>query len=124
MKISSIFRTKYGEYPEYHTSLDDFNLVTLKGCLGGFNVAKKSIEVLLKRIYPKCKIMCEPQMGKRGLYQSLSNKYLKTSTRNYMDFLQYADGTNSLEKISNLINLDLTSVRKIHRVLLSHNLVE
>ena len=45
LKISSIFRTKYGEYPEYHTSLDNFNLVTLKGCVGGFNVARKSIEI-------------------------------------------------------------------------------
>jgi aminopeptidase-like protein len=34
LKISSIFRTKYGEYPEYHTSLDNFNLVTIKGCIG------------------------------------------------------------------------------------------
>ena len=29
-----------------------------------------------------------------------------------MDFLQYADGTNSLEKISNLIKLELNSVKK------------
>ena len=29
-----------------------------------------------------------------------------------MDFLQYADGTNSLEKISNLINLDISLVKK------------
>jgi len=121
--ISSIFRTKYGEYPEYHTSLDDFNLVTLKGCTGGFNVAKKSIEILLKRIYPKCKIMCEPQMGKRGLYPTLSTKNSKNLTRNYMDFLQYADGTNSLEKISNLIDLDLASVRKINSIFLRHNLI-
>ena len=42
LRISSIFRTKYGEYPEYHTSLDNFSLVTLKGISGGFKVAKKS----------------------------------------------------------------------------------
>ena len=124
LKISSIFRTKYGEYPEYHTSLDNFNLVTLKGCLGGFNVAKKSIEILLKRIYPKCKTFCEPQMGKRGLYPTLSDKNSDNLQRGYMDFLQYADGTNSLEKISDLINLDLAHVRKINKILLEHNLVE
>jgi len=123
LKISSIFRTKYGEYPEYHTSLDNFNLVTLKGCVGGFNVAKKSIEILLERIYPKCKIMCEPQMGKRGLYPTLSTKNKNKLTRSYMDFLQYADGTNSLEKISNLINLDINSVKKLNSILSKSNLL-
>ena len=123
LKISSIFRTKYGEYPEYHTSLDNFNLVTLKGCVGGFNVARKSIEILLERIYPKCKIMCEPQMGKRGLYPTLSTKNKNKLTRSYMDFLQYADGTNSLEKISNLIKLDLKSVRKIYKILFKNFLL-
>ena len=123
LKISSIFRTKYGEYPEYHTSLDNFNLVTLKGCVGGFNVARKSIEILLERIYPKCKIMCEPQMGKRGLYPTLSTKNENKLTRSYMDFLQYADGTNSLEKISNLIKLELNSVKKINSILFKNNLI-
>ena len=123
LKISSIFRTKYGEYPEYHTSLDNFNLVTLKGCVGGFNVARKSIEILLERIYPKCKIMCEPQMGKRGLYPTLSTKNENKLTRSYMDFLQYADGTNSLEKISNLIKLDLKSVKKIISILNKNKLL-
>ncbi len=124
LRISSIFRTKYGEYPEYHSSLDNFNLVTKKGCLGGFNVARKSIEILLERVYPKYKIMCEPQMGKRGLYPTLSTKGKKELTKGYMDFLQYADGTNSLEKISKLIKLDSKSVRKIYSVLSNNNLID
>jgi len=123
LKISSIFRTKYEEYPEYHTSLDNFDFVTLKGCTGGFNVARKSIEILLDRIYPKYKIMCEPQMGKRGLYSSLSSKNKNDSTKSYMDFLQYADGTNSLKKISKLIELDLRQVKKIYSILLKNKLI-
>ena len=124
LKISSIFRSKYGDYSEYHTSLDNFNLVTVKGCLGGFNVARKSIEILLKRNYPKYKIICEPQMGKRNLYPTLSKKNEKKSTKSFLDFLQYADGTNSLEKISSLIKLDLNSVRKIYRILLNNKLLD
>ena len=71
LKISSIFRTKYGKYPEYHTSLDNFNIVTKKGCIGGFNVAKESIQILQKRIYPQSKLKCEPHMSKRGLRSTL-----------------------------------------------------
>ena len=123
LKVASIFRTKYAEYPEYHTSLDNFDLVTIKGCTGGFNVAKKSIEILLQRIYPQYKILCEPQMSKRGFYPTLSTKNKNKLTKNYMDFLQYADGTNSLEKISKLIKLNLKSVRRIYITLSKNSLV-
>ncbi|MDC3068347.1 DUF4910 domain-containing protein [Candidatus Pelagibacter sp.] len=123
LKISSIFRTKYAEYPEYHTSLDNFTLVTLKGCVGGFNVARKSIEILLERIYPKFRIMCEPQLGKRGLYPTLSTKNKSKENKSFRNFLQYADGTNSLEKISNLIQLNLNSTKKIYKILLKNNLI-
>ena len=67
--------------------------------------------------------MCEPQMGKRGLYPTLSTKNTNKLTRSYMNFLQYADGTNSLEKISNLIKLDLKSVRKIYQILFKNFLI-
>ena len=115
LKITSIFRTKYGEFPEYHTSLDNFKLVTLKGVQGGFNVAKKSIMILMNKIIPKNKILCEPQMGKRGLYPTISTKEKKSMTKNYMNFLQYADGNNSIEKIANKINLSFKLTKKIFK---------
>jgi|TARA_B110000495_G_C22999098_1_gene589402 aminopeptidase-like protein len=123
LKISSIFRTKYAEYPEYHTSLDDFNLVTLKGVTGGYNITKTAIEIMLKNIYPKYKIVCEPQMSKRGLYPTLSTKNKSKLTQHFMNFLQYADGYNSLEKISSLIKLDLKSVQKIYLILRKNSLI-
>ena len=123
LKMSSIFRTKYGEYPEYHTSLDNFNLVTLKGIKGGFSVAKESINSLINKIIPKNTILCEPQMGKRGLYPTLSTKENKNTSKNYMNFLQYADGNNSLEKISKIINLSYIETKKIFIKLKSNKLI-
>ena len=76
LPITSIFRTKYGEYPEYHISLDDFNVVTKKGIRGGFIVAKEAINILQKDI-PKNQIICEPQMVK-GLYNYLNKVNIKT----------------------------------------------
>ena len=35
---------KIFEYPEYHTSLDDFNLVTEKGINGGLKLQKKLLK--------------------------------------------------------------------------------
>ena len=66
-------------------------------------------------------------MGKRGLYPTLSNMNDKKSNKKKkinMNFLQYADGTNSLEKISDFIKLDLNMVKKINRTLLKNKLIE
>ena len=121
--ITSIFRSKYTEYPEYHTSLDNFDVVTLKGLTGGYNLAKNSIKIIQNNTYPISKILCEPQMGKRGLYPTLSVKSKRKETKKFMDFLQYSDGLNSLNKISKLINLDIKSTKKIYKVLSKNNLL-
>ena len=52
----SIFRSKYGDYKEYHTSLDDFNLVTKKGITGGAKVAINAIKILSNK-YTKSTIL-------------------------------------------------------------------
>ena len=39
-----------------------------------------------------------------------------------MNFLQYADGKNDLENISNLLNIELGLARKIYNILKKNNL--
>lgn len=123
LPIASIFRTKYGRYPEYHTSLDNFNLVTKSGINGSFKVAKTAIELLLKKIIPKNNVLCEPQMGKRGLYPSLSNKNRDTFSKKLMSFLQYADGKNDLDKISKLVKINYKEAFKIYNILSKYKLI-
>ena len=72
LKIASICRSKYGTYPEYHTSDDNFNLVTKRGLAGGFKVVKTAIENFQKKIIPQAKFPCEPKMSKRKLYETLN----------------------------------------------------
>ena len=123
LPITSIFRTKYGEYPEYHTSLDDFNVVTKKGIRGGFIVAKEAINILQKKIYPKNQIICEPQMGKRGLYNYLSTKSANVKTIPIMNFLQYADGMHDLNEIKRKIKISFKENKKIFNILLKNKLI-
>ena len=122
LPITSIFRSKYGEYPEYHTSLDNFSLVTIKGVKDGFKVACKAVNILLKKTIPQNLVLCEPQMGKRGLYPNISTKKQNKITQKYMDFLQYADGKNDLKDISNKIQTNLLLAKKIYITLKKNNL--
>jgi|TARA_B110000240_G_C13391973_1_gene407220 aminopeptidase-like protein len=123
LPIASIFRSKYGTFPEYHTSLDNFNLVTKRGLRGGFNVAKEAISILDKKVIPINNILCEPQMGRRGMFPQLSTKKNKVNTMNYLNFLQYSDGKNDINKISILLNLSKKKTIKIYQVLKEKKLV-
>ena len=123
LPISSIFRSKYGTYKEYHTSLDNFNLVTRKGLQGGFAVAKQAILNLDKKVFPKYNFLCEPMLGKRNLYNNLSIKGSSIGSIKYLDFLQYSNGKKSLEAISKKINLNLKTTKLIYRILLKNKLI-
>ncbi len=123
LPIASIFRTKYGKYPEYHNSLDNFNLVTEKGIKGGFNVAKQAVKILNKKIIPKNQILCEPQLGKRSLYPTHPTKREIKERRQITNFLQYADGKNDLNDISNILKINYNMVFKIYQKLKKNNLI-
>jgi aminopeptidase-like protein len=111
-------------YPEYHTSLDNFNIVKKKNIFDSYNFAKLVIKNLLNSIIPINKIYCEPFLSKRNLYSTISikkNRNLKA--KKILDFLQYADGKNDLVAISEYINLSLAEVKKIYNIVLKYKLV-
>ncbi|WP_417842043.1 DUF4910 domain-containing protein [Terasakiella sp.] len=105
LPIASLMRTKYGVYPEYHTSLDTLgDVVTENGLQGGIELAQRCLEALEKNKVYKVTCMCEPQLGKRGLYPTLSTKESATQTRSMMHILAYSDGNHSLLDIANIID--------------------
>ena len=125
LPIASIMRTKYGKYDEYHTSLDDLiNVVTAEGLEGGFNAIWNAIEALERNIYPKVKVLCEPQLGKRGLYPTLSTKVSGVEVRLMMDLITWSDGTRSLIEIAELCSSPVWELYPIVDKLSSHNLMD
>ena len=123
--MTSFFRTKYGEYPEYHTSEDTFGrVVTKKGLMGSFKIMKFSIESILKNYYPIATVFCEPKMDKRGLYSYLSFTEKKFNyQRKYIDFMIYSDGKNNIDQIAKKIKLNYKISFKIFKLLLNKKLI-
>lgn len=116
-------RTKYGVYPEYHTSADDFSVVTQKGLNGSFEVMKNIIDAFECGMHPRANVLCEPQLGKRNLYPTISQKGGHNPVKTRMDFLTYADGKTSVFEIARIINKPLNLILDEVRLLSQHGLV-
>ena len=125
LPVVSIMRSKYLEYPEYHTSLDDLTLVTPRGLEGGFRVLQRAIEVLEFNRTPVATVVGEPQMGKRGLRPTLGTKTsFDGDQRIVMNVLGHADGKRSLLEIADIVGVPMWQVVPICVMLKAHGLVD
>lgn len=123
LPMATVMRSKYGEYPEYHTSLDDLNVVTASGLEGGFNAAKQAISIVENNVYLKVNVLGEPQLGKRGLYPNLSTKESGNTVRAMMNLISYCDGSKTLLDIAELIGEPFSKLDNILKPLVEHGLI-
>ena len=63
-------------------------------------------------------------MSKRNLYPSISSNSRPKITKSIMDFLQYSDGKNDLNRIAKKINIKIKEAKKINKILLKEKLIE
>ncbi|WP_342655037.1 DUF4910 domain-containing protein [Pseudomonas sp. F3-2] len=124
LPIATIMRSKYGEYPEYHTSLDDLTLVTPSGLAGGFAALRDALEIIEGDTTLRCTVMCEPQLGKRGLYPTISTKDTGPQVRTMMGLISYCDGDLSLLEIAEKIGEPFRKLQALVGPLLENGLLE
>ncbi len=124
LPVASIMRSKYGTYPEYHTSLDDLSLVTPAGLSGAFGALWRCVEVLEANATWRTTTPCEPQLGKRGLYPDLSRAGSAEHVRAMVDLLAYADGESDLVGLADAIGVPAWRCAEIAATLAAHGLLE
>lgn len=123
LPVASVMRTKYGMYPEYHTSLDNLDLITPGGLFGGFNALKHCILCLEKNETLQTSVICEPQLGKRGLYPTLSTKESKKLVSTMMNLIAYCDGTRDLIDVADMIGVPMWELFGIIKTLKANQLL-
>jgi len=125
LPVCSIIRSKYGEYPEYHTSLDRLGtVVTSKGLQQSFDYYANLISFFENSRFPEARFLCEPQLGKRQLKPNLSGKGAQETHEGLMDVLSYCDGSHSVEEIAALAGLDDRQAEEILSILVGHDLLK
>lgn len=124
LPIGSFMRTKYGDYPEYHTSLDDLSVITPSGLAGTFDVVTTAIEVIeCDRIY--CATMhCEAFLSKYGLYPDGESHLSNTEDRDMVLLLAYANSKRTLLEISNILKTSVVELHSKAKILVENNLLK
>lgn len=123
LPVCAVCRSKYGEYPEYHTNKDDMGLISPSGLQGAYEVYRDMLEVLEYNDRYQIRCLCEPQLGKRGLYPTVSQKGNYDEIKSMTDFIAYADGTNDLIDISDRIHVPVNQLIPIAKSLLENHLL-
>ncbi|MBU6147953.1 MAG: DUF4910 domain-containing protein [Actinomycetales bacterium] len=117
LPMCTFSRSRFGTFPEYHTSLDDFTVVTDTGLMGSLTVMRECIRLLEEHPRYLSTTIGEPQLGRRGLYPTLSdhggNRPMSgalSSARELLLVLSYCDGDADAAEIAELVGRQPTDV--------------
>ena len=124
LPIATIMRSRYGDYPEYHTSLDTLGgVVTEDGLAGGFHALQTALSTIELDFKPQVTTFGEPQLGKRGLYPDTSHKGSADSVRTMMNMISLSDGTKSLLEIAEVIDAPFMQLFELAKPLVENGLL-
>lgn len=105
LPVVGFCRSKYGEYPEYHTSADNMGLISPAGLQGSYETIVQWINSMESNRKYQVTVLGEPQLGRRGLYPTVSQKGSYDEIQAMVDLITYADGKNDLFDISRIIGV-------------------
>jgi aminopeptidase-like protein len=114
LAVGSLTRTPHGEYPEYHTSGDNLELVRPDSLADSLRCYLEVLEVLEGNLrYMNLSPKCEPQLGKRGLYGTVGGQsHAVASQMAMLRVLNLSDGTRTLLDVAERSNLPFADVRR------------
>ena len=126
LPVCTFSRSKPGSFNEYHTNLDNFELVTSQGLKGSYDFMIDIIKTLEIGLYPESLSYGEPMMSKYKLYPDKSTREIcesKKVARELLDIIAYSDGVTSILEMSKIMNLSIKSIRERLEILYFHKLV-
>lgn len=124
LPVGSLMRSMYGTYPEYHTSDDDKSpsFPALAQTVETYDAVARAIDA--NRTYATSVPYGEPQLGKRGLYPSLSQSpHLGERVDAMLWLLNQADGRHDLLAVAERSGCSVAALEEAARRLAEEGLV-
>jgi len=124
LAVGRLTRTPNGQYPEYHSSDDDFSAIGAEEVAQSLQAAECILRTAewndtLVNLQPKC----EPRLGARGLYRPVGGGSLQQSESALLWVLNQSDGTHSLLDIADRSGIEFPVILAAARSLFDAKLV-
>ena len=124
LPIASLMRTKYGEYKEYHTSLDNLDYISPEGLFGAYKVLIQCIEIIECNKTYNATFLCEPQMGRRNLRSTLGGgNTIPINVALMSNILAYADGNHDTVDMADKFKVSVSEILKNVNILVKKGLL-
>jgi aminopeptidase-like protein len=126
LPVGCLMRTPHGRFPEYHTSADNLDYVRPEQMDESFSKILSILYILENNVkYLNQNPKCEPQLGRRGLYQMIGGQQdAKTRELALLWVLNLSDGNNSLLDIAERSSLRFEAIKEAADVLSESGLLQ
>jgi aminopeptidase-like protein len=123
LPVCSVMKTKYGEYPEYHSSHDNLEFISSEGLSEAYSFYVRLIETIESDKTLVSNIKCEPMLGKRGLYSNIGDGKRHDSAELLLNIHAYSDGKNSLLDIAEILKKPIWEISEGAQTLLDAGII-
>jgi len=126
LPVGCFMRTPFGEFPEYHTSADNLDLVKPHALEDSYNKIADIFNLLEgNQTYLNLNPKCEPQLGKRGLYGKTGGSQQSGDYQMAILWvLNFSDGKHSLLDISEKADMSFELIQTAAIALLKAGLLK
>lgn len=119
LPVGLLQRSKYGRFPQYHTSADNLTFITPENLAESLNIVSQVLYIVENnKTYINLSPKCEPQLGKRGLYKAIGAIQREGDWQMAMLWLlNLSDGTNSLLDVAERSGINFQTILAVTALL-------
>jgi aminopeptidase-like protein len=124
LPVGCLMRSVWGTFPEYHTSADNLDFIQPEQLARSLRICASVLDVLEEnRRYCNERPYCEPQLGRRNLYNNTGGDGIGTKINARLWVLNLSDGEHSLLDIAERSDLPFTVINEEAKLLLEAGLL-
>ena len=124
LPVGCLMRSVWGTFPEYHTSADNLDFIRPPQLAGSLRVCAAILDVLEhNRHYRNQSPYCEPQLGRRNLYQSTGGDAPGVDISARLWVLNLSDGEHSLLDIAERSGIPFAAISDAAELLCQNGLL-